>query len=86
MRAFVWPVCLQSFADAPQVFNRYDITILNPEKPWHSLAFGIFVQHDLWVRVTRRDPSREGAPIAVLANGKANGTLHEAPVEVAAES
>jgi hypothetical protein len=27
---------------------------MNPEKPWHSLAYGIFVQHDQWVRVTRR--------------------------------
>jgi hypothetical protein len=37
-----------------QIFNRYDVTVMNPEKPWHSLAYGIFVQHDQWVRVTRR--------------------------------
>ncbi|KXX83296.1 Pisatin demethylase [Madurella mycetomatis] len=57
-----------------EIFNRYDIAVLTPEKPWHSLAYGIFIQHDQWVRVTKRDLSREGQqlPIAATANGKAN--------------
>jgi len=62
---------------------------MTPEKPWHSLAFGIFVQHDQWVKVTKRDISREGVPlsIGVTENGKANGGLVEAaPVQVAVSS
>ncbi|GAB1317424.1 Pisatin demethylase [Madurella fahalii] len=56
-----------------EIFNRYDIAVLTPEKPWHSLAYGIFIQHDQWVKVTKRDLSREGQPlpIAATANGKA---------------
>ncbi|GJN83130.1 hypothetical protein PLIIFM63780_006678 [Purpureocillium lilacinum] len=72
-----------------EIFYRYDVNIMTPEKPWHSLAFGIFVQHDQWVKVTKRDLSREGVPlsIGVTENGKANGGLVEAaPVQVAVSS
>ncbi|KAH8723144.1 pisatin demethylase [Phaeosphaeriaceae sp. PMI808] len=48
-----------------EIFTRYDISILHPEKPWHSLAYGIFVQHDQWVKVTKRDLKGEGISSAV---------------------
>jgi len=73
-------------ADWKQIFNRYDIAVVNPEKPWHSLAFGIFVQHDQWVKVTKRDLSREGLPLSIggaTENGKAAGAVtNESPVQV----
>ncbi|KAI0456052.1 cytochrome P450 [Xylaria acuta] len=37
-----------------ELFYRFDITVINPEKPWHSVSYGIFCQHDQWVRVTER--------------------------------
>ncbi|KAI1105358.1 cytochrome P450 [Jackrogersella minutella] len=40
-----------------ELFYRFDITVANPEKPWHSVSYGIFCQHDQWVRVTERDSS-----------------------------
>ncbi|PSK42027.1 Isotrichodermin C-15 hydroxylase [Elsinoe australis] len=58
-----------------EIFNRYDISVMNPEKPWHSLAFGIFVQHDQWVKVTKRDLS--GEDFVPWASEKTNGaTVH----------
>ncbi|KAK6833502.1 hypothetical protein PG995_013252 [Apiospora arundinis] len=39
-----------------ELFYRYDIVVQNPEKPWHSVSYGIFCQHDQWVRVTERLP------------------------------
>ena len=37
-----------------QLFYRFDLTVINPEKPWHSVGYGIFCQHDQWMRVTER--------------------------------
>lgn len=54
-----------------ELFYRFDITVINPEKPWHSVAYGIFCQHDQWVRVTERFPThangRAAAPGAALS-------------------
>ncbi|KAF2128299.1 pisatin demethylase [Dothidotthia symphoricarpi CBS 119687] len=60
-----------------EIFNRYDISVLHPEKPWHSLAYGIFVQHDQWVKVTRKDLRHEGFSnlSQVFVNEKPNGSV-----------
>ena len=42
-----------------QLFYRFDLTVINPEKPWHSVAYGIFCQHDQWMRVTERNLHNE---------------------------
>ncbi|KAL8991443.1 MAG: hypothetical protein Q9177_000155 [Variospora cf. flavescens] len=37
-----------------ELFYRFELTVINPEKPWHSVGYGIFCQHDQWMRVTDR--------------------------------
>ncbi|OCL11726.1 cytochrome P450 [Glonium stellatum] len=37
-----------------EILRRFDITIINPSKPWNSDSRGIFLQKDFWVRVTER--------------------------------
>jgi len=37
-----------------ELFYRFDIVVADPQKPWHSVAYGIFCQHDQWVRVSER--------------------------------
>lgn len=37
-----------------EVFRRYDLQIVKPEKPWKSFAAGIYLQRDLFVRITRK--------------------------------
>lgn len=59
-----------------EIFNRYDVTVMNPEKPWHSLAYGIFVQHDQWVKVTRRsDLGREDGVLLPIESTEKNGKV-----------
>ncbi|MCJ1269296.1 hypothetical protein MMC22_009187 [Lobaria immixta] len=43
--------CLKVLAE---LFSRFDIEIVNPERPWHSVAYGIFCQYDQWVRIAER--------------------------------
>jgi cytochrome P450 len=33
-----------------ELVRRFDLSIVNPEKPWHSINTGIFLQSDYWVR------------------------------------
>ncbi|CAD6565532.1 MAG: hypothetical protein ASARMPRED_007312 [Alectoria sarmentosa] len=44
-----------------ELFYRFDVTVINPEKPWHSVGYGVFCQHDQWVRVTERNIGNEKA-------------------------
>ncbi|KAF2837633.1 cytochrome P450 [Patellaria atrata CBS 101060] len=37
-----------------ELFRRYDFAIVNPQKPWKSSNYGIFMQHDMGVRVSHR--------------------------------
>ena len=37
-----------------QLLRRYDITLIDPSKPWNSVNAGIFLQKGMWVRITRR--------------------------------
>ena len=32
------------------------MTIVDPEKPWSSFNAGVFIVHDMWIRVTKREP------------------------------
>lgn len=36
-----------------QILRRYDIGLLNPPSPWNSFSAGIFIQSELWVKLTR---------------------------------
>ena len=38
----------------PQLLRRYDLAVINPEKPWRSRCHGIFFQDDFYVRVTKQ--------------------------------
>ena len=37
-----------------QLLRRFDITTVNPAKPWTSTCYGIFFQRDFNVRISRR--------------------------------
>ncbi|PSS02083.1 cytochrome P450 [Coniella lustricola] len=36
-----------------EILRRYDFGLLNPPSPWNSFSAGIFIQSELWVKVTR---------------------------------
>ncbi|KKY36053.1 putative benzoate 4-monooxygenase cytochrome p450 [Diaporthe ampelina] len=36
-----------------ELLRRYDFGLLNPPSPWNSFSAGIFIQSELWVKVTR---------------------------------
>jgi len=40
-----------------EVFKNFDITIVNPTNPWKSLNYGLWLQKDMFVRVTERRKS-----------------------------
>ncbi|OAR03043.1 hypothetical protein LLEC1_04273 [Akanthomyces lecanii] len=37
-----------------ELFRRYDIQSINSHKPWTSLCYGVFLQSDFYVRITRK--------------------------------
>ena len=44
------------FADIlnPQLLRRFDMSIIDPVKPWDPFNFGIFVQSIMWLRASKR--------------------------------
>ncbi len=40
-----------------ELLRRYDFTLVNPARPWHSVQAGIFIQSGLYTRVTRARPA-----------------------------
>jgi cytochrome P450 len=38
-----------------ELLRRFDMTIVNPSKPWESESRGIFLQKSFWVRITERE-------------------------------
>ena len=44
----------ESGACIEQLLRRYDITLIDASAPWDSVNAGIFLQKDMWVRITRR--------------------------------
>ncbi|OLN97575.1 Pisatin demethylase 4 [Colletotrichum chlorophyti] len=38
-----------------ELLRRFDFSLVDPAKPWSSFSAGIFIQSDLWVRVTNAD-------------------------------
>lgn len=45
--------CSNLFVSAAQILRRYDFGLLNPPSPWNSFSAGIFIQSELFVKVTR---------------------------------
>ncbi|CAK7203654.1 hypothetical protein SEUCBS139899_006392 [Sporothrix eucalyptigena] len=41
-----------------ELLRRYDFTLVNPSKPWHSINAGIFIQSDLYTKITRAGPAK----------------------------
>nr|UYD62320.1 cytochrome P450 [Leptographium qinlingense (nom. inval.)] len=39
-----------------ELLRRYDFSVVNPNKPWHSINAGIFIQSDLFTKITRIGP------------------------------
>ncbi|KAJ5602705.1 Cytochrome P450 [Penicillium hordei] len=39
-----------------EVLRKYDITLVNPSRPWRSVYAGVWMQKDLCVRISRRAP------------------------------
>jgi cytochrome P450 len=39
-----------------ELLRTYDWSIVDSQKPWKSFCAGIFLQRDMWVRVTARTP------------------------------
>lgn len=37
-----------------ELFSHFDFSIVSPTKPWHSANFGLWVQSEMWVRITER--------------------------------
>lgn len=38
-----------------ELLRHFEMSVINPDKPWESDSRGIFLQKDFWVRVTERD-------------------------------
>nr|XP_036576508.1 benzoate 4-monooxygenase cytochrome p450 [Colletotrichum truncatum]KAF6783265.1 benzoate 4-monooxygenase cytochrome p450 [Colletotrichum truncatum] len=38
-----------------ELLRRFDLTVIDPTKPWKSLNYGIFVQSQFWIRGYKRD-------------------------------
>lgn len=38
----------------PELLRRFDVSILDPSRPWHSECYGIFFQREFNVRITER--------------------------------
>lgn len=37
-----------------QLIRRFDLSVVNPIKPWHSINVGVFLQSEYWIRGYRR--------------------------------
>ncbi|RDW80147.1 hypothetical protein BP6252_04785 [Coleophoma cylindrospora] len=40
-----------------ELLRHFEFTIVNPQEPWKSFSAGIFIQHDMWMHVTKREPA-----------------------------
>ncbi|KAH7139474.1 cytochrome P450 [Dendryphion nanum] len=38
-----------------ELLRHFDFELMNPEKPWRSANFNLFMQDEMWVRVTERE-------------------------------
>ncbi|KIW13508.1 hypothetical protein PV08_08696 [Exophiala spinifera] len=39
-----------------QLLRNFEMAIVDPERPWSSFNAGVFIVHDMWIRVTKRNP------------------------------
>jgi hypothetical protein len=37
-----------------QLIRRFDLSVVNPVKPWQSINVGVFLQSEYWIRGYRR--------------------------------
>jgi len=42
-------------ADLAQLFRRFDLSTIDPQRPWNSACYGVFFQKDFNIRVTIRE-------------------------------
>lgn len=42
---------------ATQLLRRFEIQIAYPEKPWKTTYATVHVQSDMWLRISKREPS-----------------------------
>jgi hypothetical protein len=38
-----------------QLFRRFDLSTIDPQRPWQSACYGVFFQKDFNVRITNRE-------------------------------
>ena len=38
-----------------QLFRNFELEIVNPSRPWKSENVGLWMQSEMWVRVTERE-------------------------------
>lgn len=62
IRKVIFEVCLlhrtprtQTLRSDSQLFRRYGFEILNPMEPWKSYCWGLFEQHDFWLKAHLRN-------------------------------
>jgi hypothetical protein len=39
-----------------QLLRNFDFAIVDPSQPWKTSNVGLFLQSDMWMRVTKRVP------------------------------
>jgi hypothetical protein len=37
-----------------QLLRHFDMSLVDPLNPWHSFSTGMFLQKEMWLRVTKR--------------------------------
>ncbi len=51
-------VCWSVDSNAPlQLLRRYDFALVDPTQPVKLFSAAVWLAHDLWVKITRRDPN-----------------------------
>jgi hypothetical protein len=54
-------------ANSFELLRRYDITLVNPSRPWRSFYAGVWLQKDLMVRITKRGDTSDAPTSEVTA-------------------
>ena len=44
-----------------ELLRRFEVSLVDPLKPWNSVATGIFVQKDMWMRFEEKKVESAGA-------------------------
>lgn len=38
-----------------QLLRNFEFDVVDPTKPWTSINYGIFMQYNMWLRVSKRE-------------------------------